>query len=215
VFTKRIHDLRIDQAARTSHVLGEEHPLTRIELSIAALRDQAAVCLAIVAATPTVIAVNPALGVVVLLSGLVTLLTLGLVILLLGSTRRDRVHDVILAGQRPPLPAVHAELNRLRSPQQRRRLAETVRRALTQGERWHDYMPASRPPIGVRNLPAHRTCLLQIAAALEHEPVSIRAVIMVERFIRGGYGSAIYDSHPDTLRQELGRIHFELETRPD
>ena len=35
---------------------------------------------------------------------------------------------------------------------------------------------------------------------------------MLSRLMRGGYGSALYEGRPVWLRQELGRIRFEIES---
>jgi hypothetical protein len=53
--------------------------------------------------------------------------------------------------------------------------------------------------------------ILAIAGALRAGRASPRAIVMLERLMRGGYGSALYEGRPAWLRQELGRIRFEIE----
>ena len=95
------------------------------------------------------------------------------------------------------------------------RLADALERALADGEHWHEFMPAARPPVGVRNLPAHAapSGRLRTGSATAMRP--IRAIVIVERLAAGGYGSALYEADQAWLGRELTRIRYELEACPD
>jgi hypothetical protein len=128
-------------------------------------------------------------------------------------------------GRRPPPPnprhdppayAVDCEpfaleLHRLGGRANRERRAAALERALADGSRWSEILPASRPPPGARDLPANSPAILAIAQALRTGRASPRAIVMVERLMRGGYGSALYEGGPAWVRQELGRIRFEID----
>jgi hypothetical protein len=108
---------------------------------------------------------------------------------------------------------VMAEVRRLSAPAYRERLATSLERALHDGEHWHEFMPAARPPCGVRNLPAHGATIHEIACRLRADRPSVRGVVLVERLQRGGFGSALYYGDRLWLSVELNRIRFELSTR--
>ena len=130
--------------------------------------------------------------------------------------RRQRIHDLIVSGSVPDLDVVRAEVRRLRSGAHRRRLADALEHALTDGERWHEFLPAARPPVGVRNLPAHAACHPgDVARGLRDHDASARAIVMVERLAAGGYGSALYEADQAWLGRELTRIRYELEACPE
>jgi hypothetical protein len=131
-------------------------------------------------------------------------------VVVLDSHRRRRLQELILEGSPPGLGLVEDEIRRLVDPARRAQLALAIERALYEGEHWHEYLPASRPPHGVRHLPANRALISQIATGLRGEDVSPRAVILLDRLIQGGYGAAIYHGGEDWLSRELGRIRFEL-----
>ena len=133
-----------------------------------------------------------------------------------GHVRRQRIHDLIVAGAVPDLDVVRAEVRHLRSDDHRRQLAGALERALADGERWHEFMPAARPPVGVRNLPAHAAVhpgRSHAGFAIVMRP--IRAIVLVERLAAGGYGSALYEADQAWLGRELTRIRYELEACPD
>jgi hypothetical protein len=139
----------------------------------------------------------------------------GIALLGLRSLRRQRIHDMIVAGTVPDLEVVRTEVRRLQSDAHRRGLANALERALADGERWHEFMPAARPPHGVRNLPAHAAAVRDIARGLRDRDVSVRAIVLVERLAAGGYGSVLYEADQAWLGRELTRIRYELDARPD
>jgi hypothetical protein len=117
-----------------------------------------------------------------------------------------------LAGNRfTSLPAFNEEAARLQSPALRAALAKSLARALHDAEHWNELLVASRPPWGVRRLTAHAAVIHAIIDALGASgPHSLRATVLLEWLIQGGYGSALYESHDNWLAGELARIHFEL-----
>ncbi len=203
-------DPRVDQLL----ALGEDHPLVRVERTIDHVTNHVLTCAGFVLATPLLVAMDGDVGFAVGASAAGLGLALLGAIRALRGIRRSRIHDLILSGKEPSLPVVLDELDRLRDLRKRLQLAAALERALDQGEHWHEFLPASRPPCGVRNLPVHGRVIRLIAEALRSGDVSPRAVVLVERLLSGGYGGAIYEGGPEWLRRELGRIGFELARRP-
>jgi hypothetical protein len=201
---------RLEQADR---MLGDGHPLAAAERSMAALREQAVVCLGIALASPAVAAtIDRASALALLVSALLVEIGLWIGMGIVRSVRRQRIHDMIVAGSIPALAVVAAEVRRLADHGHRDRLATSLEKALHDGEHWHEFMPAARPPYGVRNLPAHAATIREIASRLREERASIRGVVLVERLLQGGFGSALYDADRLWLTVELNRIRFELST---
>lgn len=199
----------------TRRFLGEGHPLTRVEESLATVRNQALVCLALVAASPAMLLAGRDAWVATVASAVLVEAGAGVALLGLRAVRRQRIHDMIVGGTVPDLEVVRAEVRRLRSEHHRRGLASGLERALADGERWHEFLPAARPPLGVRNLPAHAAAIRAIACGLRDCDASLRAIVLVERLAAGGYGSALYEADQAWLGRELTRIRYELEARPD
>jgi hypothetical protein len=207
----RLPDLRsrspIDETCRA---LGADHPLAQVERRIAWLRDQVAVSLSIAVAGAILITADRRLGVAIVIASAAAEAGFALVLAAAMSARRDLIHELFLRGTAPRIRAVAAEAHRLHDATHRSKLAEQLERALDEGLRWHEFMPASRPPYGVRNLPRHAPVVRDIAAGLRADTPSTRALVLVERLMRGGYGSAIYDGGGDWLALELARIRYEL-----
>ena len=199
----------------TRRFLGEGHPLTRVEESLATVRNQALVCAALIAGSPAMLLAGRDAWVATVASAVVVEAGAGVAFLGLRSLRRQRIHDMIIGGTVPDLEVVGAEVRHLRSDDHRRQLARALERALADGERWHEFMPAARPPQGVRNLPAHAAAIRDIARGLRDRDASIRAIVMVERLAAGGYGSALYEADQAWLGRELTRIRYELEVCPE
>jgi hypothetical protein len=199
----------------TRRFLGDDHPLTRVEESLASVRNQALVCLALIAGSPAVLLAGRDTWAATVGSALVVEVGAGVAILALRSLRRQRIHDMIVAGNVPDLEVVRAEVRRLQSDDHRRWLASALEKALADGERWHEFTPAARPPLGVRNLPAHASAIREIARDLRDHGASVRAIVMVERLAAGGYGSALYEADQAWLGRELTRIRYELQARPE
>jgi hypothetical protein len=203
-----MHDGRVREAAS----LGREDPIGRIERTIRLLRRQACVSLAAAGASAGVAAFDRRAGLAAAFAGLACAALLAALATMLAAVRRGRIHDMILARSRAECGAFARELRRLGGPSNRERLAAELERALADGRRWSELLPASRPPPGARDLPANAPAILAIAGALRAGRASPRAIVMLERLMRGGYGSALYEGRPAWLRQELGRIRFEIES---
>lgn len=167
---------------------------------------------AVLAAAPSLALVSRSLAVATAASAALVTSMLCAAVAMLGSHRRERIHDLILRGSPPALELIRDEVRCLLDLDHRLHVAHALDRALYDGEHWHDYLPASRPPQGVRHLPPNGPLIRQITADLRGERVSPRAVILLSRLIQGGYGAAIYQSGPEWVSRELGRIHFELQS---
>jgi hypothetical protein len=199
-----------DRASGAPRLLGDDHPLSEAERSMSALKRQAVVCLALGLGSPAVlVAVDRASAVALLVAATAVEAGLCAGIGVMRTVRRDRIHDMIIVGTIPDLAVVAAELHRLAGGH-RHKLAASLERALHDGEHWHEFLPAARPPYGVRNLPAHAATIREIAAALRGDRPSIRGVVLVERLLSGGFGSAVYNGDAAWLASELNRIRYEL-----
>jgi hypothetical protein len=203
-----MHDARVREAAAP----GPGDPLGRIERTISLLRRQACASVAAAAASAGVAAFDRRAGLAAALAGLGCAALLAALACAVAAVRRERIHDMILARSRAECGAFARELGRLGGRSTRERLAAALERALADGRRWSELLPASRPPPGARDLPANAPAILAIAGALRAGRASPRAIVMLERLMRGGYGSALYEGRPTWLRQELGRIRFEIES---
>jgi hypothetical protein len=78
-------------------------------------------------------------------AALVTSILCGAVTIL-GRHRREHVHDLILRGGPPAVELIRGEVRRLVDIDNRLQVARALDRALCDGEHWHEYLPASRPP---------------------------------------------------------------------
>ena len=99
----------------TRRFLGEGHPLTRVEASLATVRNQALVCLALVAASPAMLLAGRDAWVATVASAVLVEAGAGVALLGLRAVRRQRIHDMIVGGTVPDLEVVRAEVRRLRS----------------------------------------------------------------------------------------------------
>src|SRR5689334_18059949 len=191
-------------------ILGADHPLARVETALAGATNQALVCALVIAGSPVMLVAGRDAWLATIASAALVTLGVGVSVLALRATRRARIHDLIVACAAPDIDVVRDEVRRLRSEHHRLTLARAVERALADGERWHEFMPAARPPHGVRNLPTHAVAVREIARGLREITASARAVVMVERLATGGYGSALYEADQVWLGRELRRIRYEL-----
>ena len=196
------------QSAR--RILGADHPLARVETALAGTRNQAVVCAVLIAGSPVMLVAGRDVWFATVASAVLVALGVGASALALRAARRARVHDLILACAAPDIDAVRDEVRRLRSEHHRLLLASAIERAFADGEHWHEFMPAARPPHGVRHLPAHASAVREIARGLRESNASARAIVMVERLATGGYGSALYEADQVWLGRELRRIRYEL-----
>ncbi len=201
--------------ASARRILGEDHPLTSVETSLQSVRNQALVCVVLIVGSPAMLLAGREVWAATVASAILAAVGAAVVLASLRHVRRQRIHDLIVAGSVPDLDIVRAEVRRLRSGAHRRRLADALEHALTDGERWHEFLPAARPPVGVRNLPAHAASIRDVARGLRDHDASARAIVMVERLAAGGYGSALYEADQAWLGRELTRIRYELEACPE
>ena len=191
-------------------ILGADHPLARVEAALAGARDQAVVCGFLLAGSPVVLVADRDAWLATVVGAALAALAVGVSVLALRATRRARIHDLIVAGTAPDIDIVRDEIRRLSSEHHRLTLASAMERALADGERWHEFMPAARPPYGVRHLPTHAGAVREIACGLRESSASPRAIVMVARLAAGGYGSALYEGNQMWLGRELRRIRYEL-----
>ena len=201
--------------ASARRILGEDHPLTSVETSLQSVRNQALVCVVLIVGSPAMLLAGREVWAATVASAMLAAVGAAVVLASLRHVRRQRIHDLIVSGSVPDLDIVRAEVRRLRSGAHRRRLADALEHALTDGERWHEFLPAARPPVGVRNLPAHAASIRDVARGLRDHDASARAIVMVERLAAGGYGSALYEADQAWLGRELTRIRYELEACPE
>jgi hypothetical protein len=198
------------QSAR--RILGVDHPLARVEAALAGARNQALVCALLIAGSPVLLLAGRDAWIATVASAVLVSLGVGVAVVALRATRRARIHDLIVACAAPDIDIVRDEISRLRSEGHRLMLAGSIERALADGERWHEFMPAARPPHGVRNLPEHADAVHDIAHSLRDGRAPARAIVLVERLATGGYGSALYSADRTWLGRELTKIRYELQT---
>lgn len=205
--------ISVEGVRDATRTLGDGHPLAAAERSIVVLKQQAVVCLGLLLGAPaTAVAMDRASATALFVAAAIVEAGLCGGIALMRIARRGRIHDLIVAGTTPDLGVVRDEIRHLRSEGHRLMLASSIERALADGERWHEFMPAARPPHGVRNLPVHADAVHDIARGLRGESASARAIVLVERLATGGYGSALYGADRIWLGRELTRIRYELQT---
>jgi hypothetical protein len=206
----RRRDVAPDEYVEVVRAFGSDHPLARAVGAVSVATDRAVEASALLVAAPCLVVVGPEPAIAAEGSAALVTAILWAVVAVLRGRRRQRVHDLIVAGEPRRLPLILSESRRLVDRDRCSRVAATLDAALHAGEHWYEYLPASRPPAGVRHLPANGPLIRGIAARLREGPVSPRAMVMLDRLVRGGYGAAVYQGGGDWLRRELGRVRFEL-----
>lgn len=198
-----------------ANTLGAGHPLARTQLAVTIAARQAATASALLVAAPWIALIDRRLAFATGVAAVLVVTILCAVIAVLRSQRRAMVRALILHGDASTVELVRIEMGRLLQPTHRADVACRLGRTLHEAEHWNEYLPASRPPAGVRHLRPSAQAIHEIMDALHADGVSPRAVILVERFVQGGYGADAYHaSGPDAVRRELGRIRFELGRQP-
>jgi hypothetical protein len=190
--------------------LGADHPLVRTQRAVTVATHHALAASALLVAAPCLILVSRRLAIATEASAAVVTAILWGVVAVLGTSRRQHIHTLILAGAPPALGLIRSEAQRLVDPARRARVARMLDAALHEGEHWHEYLPASRPPPGVRHLPPNRRLIGEITSCLRDGHASPRAMVLLDQLVRGGYGAAVYHGGADLVTRELGRIRFEL-----
>jgi hypothetical protein len=202
-----MHETRVHEPPSAS-----TDPLRVFDEAIRRVRRQACVAGAGAVASVAVAVADRRVGTSAALAAAVCCASLLGVGWLLDAMRRWRIHDLILRSGWVESESFADELGRLRRRSNCDRLATGLERALADGCRWAELLPASRPPPGARHLAANAAAIGAITAGLRAGHASPRAIVMLERLMRGGYGSALYGGGPEWLRRELGRIRFEIES---
>jgi hypothetical protein len=170
-----MHEARAHVAPRPAD------PLSGLDEKIARVRRQACVAGGCAAASVTVAAVDRRLAASVALGAAIWAVVLFAATGMLGAVRRTRIHEVILSRGSLDRESFAGEVRRLRRRSNRERLAVGLERALADGRRWAELLPASRPPPGARNLPANAAAITAIVAGLRRDQPSARAIVMLER----------------------------------
>lgn len=193
-------------------MLGPNHRITRAEITLRQTRDAVVVCMSLAISAGASAGWLGERAIAVAASALVVGAISGVIHAAHRISRRSVVHEEILAGRTiNEVPAFREEVARLRSPALRDELCAGLSRALHDAEHWHELLVASRPPPSVRRLAEHRRLVHGIIDALARPGApSLRAAVLLERLIKGGYGSPLYESGQDQLARELTRIHYEL-----
>lgn len=192
--------------------LGIEHPLTRAERAVGLATTLAAGASALLLVAVSLALVNPGLAIGAGWSMAVVAPTCWGIVVVLAGHRRRCVHQVILEGADPASQVVRSERRRLTDPDRCARVAAVLDTALHESAHWNAYPPASRPPFGALPLASNAPVVEQITTCLRNAVPSPRAMVLLDRFVRGGYGADIYQAGPEWVRRELGRIRFELLT---
>ena len=192
-------------------VLGPNHPLTRSTELVHTLAVQA-IATAAIAALGAIAAADRQPWAAILLAVAVFVELIVLAILALScELRRERVLGVIASHpELLPLAEVGREKRRLMNVGHRSALADRLGRALDQARSWHQISVALRPPEGVKLLSAF-ACEVEEVAELVRTPVpNVRGVAVLELFLIGGYGSALYAGDSEVLQQQLWRMRYLL-----
>ena len=203
-----------EHAQQAADLLGSDHPVPRLAETIHAVRRQTLVCVAFTLALALLSWPHPIRCLPLTASAvLVDLLLLGAWAVL----RHEHVTGVrrLIATLGPDLPLIEVQKETLRllDTRSRQQLARRLLRILGSAERWSELPPAQRPPPAVRELARDSELVRRVAASLLADHPSARGVAMVEQLIANGYQSPLYAGNHVLLRQELGRIIYELDAR--
>jgi hypothetical protein len=203
-----------EHVQHAADLLGSDHPVSRLAETIHAVRRQAVVSVAFTLALTVLSWPHPTRSLPLTASALlVDLLLLG-AWAVLRHEHTTRIRRLIAtSGPDLPLIDVQKETLRLLDTRSRQRLARRLLRILGSAERWSDIPSAQRPPPTVRELAQDSELVRQLAASLLADHPSARGVAMVEQLIANGYQSPLYAGNRTLLRQELGRIIYELNAR--
>jgi hypothetical protein len=196
--------------ASARELLGEDHPLVRVDETTTAVERQTLVCTAFLVAT--VAAAYPDIAQTACLSGSAAAVDLTLLALvgLLRRQRRINARNVIIERGPLHLPRVQLESMRLADHRQRAKLARRLRRAAQDAEGWHSLLVASRPPVGILELLPHTALAREIADHLDATHANVRGIALADRLLDDGYASPLYAGDGYRLQRELRHILHEL-----
>ena len=200
-----------EASASARDILGEHHPLVRVDDATTVVERQALVCAAFVLATAA--AGYPDLGNAAMLLGSGAAVEFVLLALVAFLQRQRRIHARNVIIERGPLhlPRVQLEMSRLADQRHRARLAGRLRRAAEGAECWHSLLVASRPPVGILELLPHVALVREIADHLDVGSATVRGIALADRLLDDGYASPLYAGDGYRLRCALGQILYELD----
>lgn len=191
-------------------LLGSNHLLVRGQELRGDLRRQALVTAAAVTLGAFGTASGRSWGLLLLVAAGVVQLGLGVSLAALARLQQERARELIIAGYTGlPLPVVEREQRRLQRPRQRASLADALEDLVRAAERWPRIVPTARPVFDPGQVRAAAADLHAIAGRLRASTAAVGAVARVERLLTSG-ASPLYGSEPEALRDELLRIHAEL-----
>jgi hypothetical protein len=192
-------------------LLGPNHPLVRGHELRGDLRRQSLLTAAAVVLGAIGTASGRSWGLPLLVAAAIVQLGLVIALALLSAAQRERARELIIARRGGlPLPALERELLRLQRPRLRAGLADALEELVRAAERWPRLVPTSRPVFDPRQVQAAAAELRAIAARLRASRDAVRAVARVQRLLTSG-ASPLYGREPEALRDELMRIHAELD----
>ncbi len=192
-------------------LLGEDHPLVRVDETTTAVERQTLVCTAFLVATMA--AAYPDIAQTAYLSGSTAAVDLTLLALvgLLRRQRRITARNLIIEHGPLDLPRVQLEIKRLADHRHRTKLARRLRRAAQDAEDWHTLLVASRPPVGILELLPHTALAREIAEHLDRPHANVRGVALADRLLDDGYASPLYAGDGYRLQRKLRHILHELQ----
>jgi hypothetical protein len=197
------------KVSRAPLVLGRDHRLSRMAALVWVLAWQMAACSGAAVVGVLGAAAGRSWGIPLLYVALVMELVLAMLYALARQLQREQVLRLIAAGRaRLPVGEISREAQRLATPGHHSQLAERLERALDEAVRWDQLPVASRPPPEIRLLRSFTPEVRAIAGQLRGGRPALPAVALLELFLTGGYGSALYAGDQDLLRQYLWRIRY-------
>jgi hypothetical protein len=197
------------RAPRTPLVLGGDHPLSRMATLVHVVAWLLAAVSGAVAVGVLGVAERRVWGIGLLCAALVVELALLMLLALARQLQREQALRLIAGGRAGlPVEEIAREAQRLVTPQHLARLAERLEGALDEAVRWQQLPVASRPPPGIRRLCGFAPEVRAIAGQLRSGQVALPGVALLELFLTGGYGSALYAGEKDLLREQLWRIRY-------
>ena len=199
------------RVSRARLVLGRGRPLSQMVTLARVLAWLIAAVSGVVAVGVLAVAGRRAWGIRLLCAALVAELVLFMVCALVRQLQRERVLRLIASGRAGlPVEEISREAQRLVTPRHRGQLAARRERALDAAACWDRLPVASRPPPGVRLLCGFAPEVRAIAGQLREGQPGLPGIALVELFVTGGYGSALYAGDHDLLREQLWRIRYLL-----
>jgi hypothetical protein len=195
------------ESRAAAELLGQSHPFVVALELLEVLVRQSAVAVGVLVGAAIAIAWDVALAPSVVAAAAAVEIALCAGVAMAVHSTRLRARDLIVEGHDSlPLRRIASERRRLLDPNQRRRMARQVDRAVDAAENWEQIAVASRPPHAIRRIRPVAHELRALAVDLTEDEMSVRAVALVTRMLAGGYASPLYMGRLDELRTELIRI---------